>query len=189
MYNGKDTHKKERFQMKFLLMLVPVALLLVFMRISSGVLASGSAQLLNSLLWITILLGRFGCSAIGGRFAPASIIRVLSAGILIFLCLVLFTNSLPLMLAGTIGLGLSLSGMYGTTVANAGDVFGRYPLAMGIFVTLSGFGSIITPSVIGTVAESAGIRTGMRILLVPAAVLLIVAILNRAGGNRDSAGI
>ena len=38
-----------------------------------GVLASGSAQLLNSLLWITILLGRFGCSAIGGRFAPASI--------------------------------------------------------------------------------------------------------------------
>lgn len=145
-----------------------------------GALASGSAQLLNSLLWITILLGRFGCSAIGGRFAPAVIIRILSAGILAFLCIVLFTNSLPLMLAGTIGLGLSLSGMYGTTVANAGDVFGRYPLAMGIFVTLSGIGSILTPSVIGTVAETAGIRTGMRILLAPAAVLLVVAILNRA---------
>ena len=145
-----------------------------------GVLASGSAQLLNSLLWITILLGRFGCSAIGGRFNPASIIRVLSAGILAFLCIVLFTNNLPLMLAGTIGLGLSLSGMYGTTVANAGDVFGRYPLAMGIFVTLSGIGSIVTPSVIGTVAESTGIRTGMRILLAPAAVLLVVAILNHA---------
>ena len=91
------------------------------------------------------------------------------------------------MLAGTIGLGLSLSGMYGTTVANAGDVFGRYPLAMGIFVTLSGIGSIVTPSVIGvtpsvigTVAESTGIRTGMRILLAPAAVLLVVAILNHA---------
>ncbi len=121
----------------------------------------------------------FGCSAIGGRFAPAVIIRILSAGILAFLCIVLFTNSLPLMLAGTIGLGLSLSGMYGTTVANAGDVFGRYPLVMGIFVTLSGIGSIVTP-VIGTVAESTGIRTGMRILLAPAAVLLVVAILNRA---------
>ena len=144
-----------------------------------GVLASGSAQLLNSLLWITILLGRFGCSAVGGRFDPAGIIRVLSAGILAFLCIVLFTNSLPLMLAGTIGLGLSLSGMYGTTVANAGDVFGRYPLAMGIFITLSGIGSIATPSVIGTVAESTGIRTGMRILLAPAFVLLAVAILNR----------
>lgn len=148
-----------------------------------GVLASGAAQLLNSLLWITILVGRFTCSAIGGRFEPAVMIRGLSAGILVFLCIVLFTNSLPLMLIGTVGLGLSLSGMYGTTVANAGDVFGRYPLAMGIFVTLSGIGSIITPSVIGTVAENAGIRTGMRILLVPAAVLLAAALLNRTNGS------
>jgi len=69
--------------------------------------------------------------------------------------------------------------MYGTTVANAGDVFGRYPLAMGIFVTISGIGSIITPSVIGTVAETAGIRAGMRILLLPAAVLQVMALLNR----------
>ena len=148
-----------------------------------GVLASGAAQLLNSLLWITILVGRFTCSAIGGRVEPAVMIRGLSAGILVFLCIVLFTNSRPLMLIGTVGLGLSLSGMYGTTVANAGDVFGRYPLAMGIFVTLSGIGSIITPSVIGTVAENAGIRTGMRILLVPAAVLLAAALLNRTNGS------
>ena len=83
------------------------------------------------------------------------------------------------MLAGTIGLGLSLSGMYGTTVANAGDVFGRYPLAMGIFVTLSGFGSIITPSIVGALAEEAGIRVGMRILLLPAAALLAMAVFNK----------
>ena len=142
----------------------------------------------DSLSWFTgkktALLWLHGFFAIGAvtapLIAPAVIIRILSAGILAFLCIVLFTNSLPLMLAGTIGLGLSLSGMYGTTVANAGDVFGRYPLAMGIFVTLSGIGSIVTPSVIGTVAESTGIRTGMRILLAPAAVLLVVAILNRA---------
>ena len=145
----------------------------------SGVLAANSAQLLTSLLWITILTGRFTCSAVGGRFSPAAIIRVLSVGILLFLCAVLLTNRLPLMLAGTIGLGLSMSGMYGTTVANAGDVFSRYPLAMGIFVTISGIGSIITPSVIGTVAETAGIRAGMRILLLPAAVLLVMALLNR----------
>lgn len=145
----------------------------------SGVLAAGAAQLLTSLLWITILIGRFACSAIGGSTSPVRIIRVLTAGIVLFLCVVLLAGHLPLMLAGTIGLGLSLSGMYGTTVANAGDVFGRYPLAMGIFVTLSGFGSIITPSVIGTIAESTDIRFGMRILLAPAVVLLIMAIFNR----------
>ncbi|MBQ3392598.1 MAG: MFS transporter [Lachnospiraceae bacterium] len=145
----------------------------------SGVLASDAAQLLTSLLWITILVGRFACSAIGGRTTSVRIIRVLSAGILVFLCIVLLAGRLPLMLIGTIGLGLSLSGMYGTTVSNAGDVFGRYPLAMGVFVTLSGFGSIITPSVIGTIAETSGIRNSMRVLLAPAVVLLILAVLNR----------
>jgi len=151
----------------------------------SGILASGASQLLTSLLWVTILIGRFGCSAIGGRTSSVKIIRVLSTGILLFLCLVLMAGRLPLMLLGTIGLGLSLSGMYGTTVSNAGDVFGRYPLAMGIFVTLSGFGSIITPSVIGTIAEYTGIRVSMRVLLVPAVVLLIMAVFNKgAEGNK-----
>ena len=151
----------------------------------SGILASGASQLLTSLLWITILIGRFGCSAIGGRTSSVKIIRTLTTGILLFLCLVLMAGHLPLMLLGTIGLGLSLSGMYGTTVSNAGDVFGRYPLAMGIFVTLSGFGSIITPSIIGTIAEYTGIRVSMRVLLAPAVVLLIMAIFNKgAEGNK-----
>ena len=145
----------------------------------SGVFAANAAQLLTSLLWITILIGRFTCSALGGKTTPAVIIRILSTGILVFLCIVLLAGHLPLMLAGTIGLGLSLSGMYGTTVANAGDVFGRYPLAMGIFVTLSGFGSIITPSIVGALAEEAGIRAGMRILLLPAAALLAMAVFNK----------
>ena len=150
----------------------------------SGILASGASQLLTSLLWITILIGRFGCSAIGGRTSSVKIIRVLSTGILLFLCLVLMAGRLPLMLLGTIGLGLSLSGMYGTTVSNAGDVFGRYPLAMGIFVTLSGFGSIITPSIIGTIAEYIGIRVSMRVLLAPALVLLIMAIFNKGAERK-----
>ena len=150
----------------------------------SGILASGASQLLTSLLWITILVGRFGRSAFGGRTTPASLIRILSLGILVFLGIVLLANQLPLMLLGTIGLGLSLSGMYGTTVANAGDVFGRYPLAMGIFVTLSGFGSIITPSIIGTLAETSGIRIAMRVLLLPAAVLLATALVNKKAARQ-----
>ena len=152
----------------------------------SGILASGASQLLTSLLWVTILIGRFGCSAIGGRTSSVKIIRALTTGILLFLCLVLMAGRLPLMLLGTIGLGLSLSGMYGTTVSNAGDVFGRYPLAMGIFVTLSGFGSIITPSIIGTIAEYTGIRVSMRVLLAPAVVLLIMAIFNKGAEAQDS---
>ena len=68
--------------------------------------------------------------------------------------------------------------MYGTTVANAGGVFGKYPLAMGIFVTVSTLGSVITPSIIGGVAAYMGIRAGMAVLLIPAVIALALAVWN-----------
>ena len=144
----------------------------------SGAVGAESAQLLTSLLWITILVGRFGCGALSGRVPPARMILVLCTGIVLFLSILLMSTNLVLMLAGTVGLGLSLSGMYGTTVANAGSVFGEYPLAMGIFVTVTTVGSVITPSIIGGVAAYTGIRAGMAVLLVPAVIALALAVWN-----------
>ncbi|MCQ5128457.1 MFS transporter [Butyricicoccus faecihominis] len=147
--------------------------------IDSGVATQDSAQLLTSLLWVTILIGRFACSALASRFSSARIILFLCSGIILFLIVLLFCHSLVPMLFGTIGLGLSLSGMYGTTVANAGDVFGKYPLAMGVFVTASGIGAIITPSIIGAIAQHTDMRLGMGVLLFPAVIALLLAIRNR----------
>lgn len=144
----------------------------------SGTAGGGSAQLLTSLLWITILAGRFGCSVLSARMVPPRMILILCAGIVVFLCILLISTNLVLMLVGTIGLGLSLSGMYGTTVANAGSVFGEYPLAMGIFVTVSTLGSVITPSIIGGIAAYTGIRAGMTVLLVPSVITLVLAVFN-----------
>ncbi len=147
--------------------------------IDTGVVEENSAQLLTSLLWVTILIGRFVCSALGSRMTSVQMIRVLSTGIAGFLLLLLISHSLPLMLIGTVGLGLSMSGMYGTTVANAGDVFGRYPLAMGVFILIPGLGSVIMPAMIGAIAERASMHLGMSVLLAPAAVLFVLALRNR----------
>lgn len=97
----------------------------------SGAVAVESAQLLTSMLWVVILAGRFICGALSGRIAPPRMILALCGGILVFLAVLLMSAGLIPMLAGTVGLGPALSGMYGTTAANAGSVFGEYPLAMG----------------------------------------------------------
>ena len=67
-----------------------------------------------------------------------------------------------------------MSGMYGTTVANAGDLFSRYPASMGIYVTLNGFGAAMAPAAIGIAANRVGIRWGFATLLI-AGVLLVVS--------------
>lgn len=74
----------------------------------SGAAGDDSAQLLTSLLWITILIGRFTWSALSGRTAPPQMILTLCAGIVIFLGILLLSTSLIPMLFGTVGLGLAV---------------------------------------------------------------------------------
>lgn len=147
--------------------------------IDSGAASASSAQMLTALLWVVILLGRTGCILIAGHVSPPTFLRCASLGIAVFLVVVIASPSFVPLLLGTIGLGLCMAGMYGTTVSNATEVFKTYPLAMGFFVTLTGIGSVIAPSVIGAVAGQFGMRVGLGVLLVPAVLLILFAFVNR----------
>lgn len=146
--------------------------------VDSGVATADSAQLLTSLLWVVILAGRFVCSALSSRIAPSIMILALCGGNIVFLVVLLMGTDLKMMLMGSAGLGLALSGMYGTTVANAGGIFKEYPLAMSVFVTITSLGSVITPSLVGSIAAYADIRMGMAVLLIPAMAAFTLALWN-----------
>lgn len=154
--------------------------------IDSGVATQDFAQVLTSLLWLVILIGRFACSALAGKFSPPRMILFLTSGIVLFLGILLLSQSFAPMLIGTIGLGLFLSGMYGTVVANAGSVFSDYPLCMSIFVTIAGIGSAISPSLIGSIAERSNIRIGMAILLIPAVLTVLLSIYNTKTAQKNN---
>lgn len=147
--------------------------------IDSGLLNEESAQTVTSLLWTALLIGRFACSLIAAYWKPWKMMLVMSTGIAVFLGLLLFGASLPMILIGTAGLGLCMSGMYGTSVANAGDIFSRYPACMGLFVTMTGVGGAITPPLVGLVANRTdSLRMGFMVLLVAAICLLVIAVVN-----------
>lgn len=144
----------------------------------SSVVQESSAQLLNSLLWVTILVGRFSCVALSSRMHTSKLIMILSCGIAIFFTALMLSYSLVPMVIATVGLGLSLSGMYGTVTGNCGAVLKDYPLGMSLFITITGLGSIFAPSVVGSVADIYNIRVGMSILLVTVIGLLVCAVIN-----------
>ncbi|MGN1008849.1 MAG: MFS transporter, partial [Butyricicoccus sp.] len=146
--------------------------------IDSGAATESSAQMLTALLWIVILIGRSACVVISNKVAPPQFVVVASIGIAAFLVVVLVSPGFVPLLIGTIGLGLCMAGMYGTTVSNATDVFKQYPLAMGVFVTVTGIGSVIVPSAIGAVAGQFGMRAGLGVLLLPAVLLILFALYN-----------
>ena len=71
-----------------------------------------------------------------------------------------------------------MSGMFGTSVSNAGDIFSKYPVCMGFFVFLTSMGAIVAPAIIGSVANTHGMHMGMSTLLVFAACMVAAAIIN-----------
>ena len=146
--------------------------------VDSGVMTNDFAQVVTSALWIALLVGRFSCSGLAMRFRPYQMILVMAAGQLGFLYLLIQSHSFGMMMVATIGLGLSMSGMYGTSVSNAGDLFARYPVCMGFFVLLTSMGAVVAPSAVGMVANIAGMRSGLAVLLIAAAALIVMAVYN-----------
>jgi fucose permease len=62
---------------------------------------------------------------------------------------------------GIVGFGFTMAGIYPTTVSFSGSIIQKYPLAWSFILTIASLGSIIMPSIIGKIAETAGIAVGM----------------------------
>lgn len=146
--------------------------------IDSNVMTDASAQLVTSALWISLLAGRTLCSAISSKLKTQNMLLVMGTLQVVFTIMLITSHSLVTMMIATVGLGLGMSGMYGTTVSNAGDVFSRYPTSMGYWVLISSCGAVISPSLIGFIANSSNMRSGFAVLSAAAVLLLLTGLYN-----------
>ncbi|MDO4939631.1 MAG: MFS transporter [Lachnospiraceae bacterium] len=146
--------------------------------VESGFVSQSFSQTFSSILWIAILAGRLICVAVANRLHSPQLVKVLSLGMLAFSVLLLFTNTFALAIIATIGLGLSASGMFGTIMACAGDVFPQYTFAMSAFIAVAGAGASAWPAVVGLIAGAMGMRAGMGSILIPGVLLVIAAFIN-----------
>ena len=136
------------------------------------------ASTMATLLWVSIMVGRIICSIVANRTTKSKFIFFLSIGVAVFVALFISKPNLPLQVAATVGLGLFMSGVYSTVLADAGPIFSEYKLAFGYFFMLSGLGPVIMPSIVGVISERHGIATGIRAISISAAALLIISIVN-----------
>lgn len=146
--------------------------------IDTGAMEASLAQFTTSVLWMALLAGRLLCSIAAAKFKPGHMILALTLITSAFLVLLLRSGSPEGLILATAGIGLGMSGMFGTSVSNAGDIFSRYPVCMGFFVFLTSMGAIVAPAVIGTVANTAGMHAGMSTLLIFAACMVAAAVFN-----------
>lgn len=145
--------------------------------IDSHIMTIQYAQMLASLLWLVILVGRLTCAFLGDRISKKTLLLLTSFGTAAFYLLLLSTNNLKIITFAIMGLGFSMAGIYATTVSTVGNIIKLYPIAMGVLLVLGGMGAIIMPILTGAISDAYGIAAGMGAIVVANILMILCVIL------------
>ena len=145
-----------------------------------GVLSADHAQMMNSLLWLVIFLGRMVGAAVPGKVSRSRILMADGVGLFVFFLVMFFSRTAGHVVLGLVGVGFFMATIYPTAFAFGSDCIKGNDLGCSIMIFTGSAGGIITPAMVGFVAERAGIRAGMGLILAYTALLLLSVILSVA---------
>lgn len=144
----------------------------------TGILSPSVSQLMSSLLWVVIFIGRMIGAALVGRVSRKLILVTDGVGLLACFLLVFFSRSeLPIFL-GIMGVGLFMATIYTSALALGTERIKGNDLGVSTMILVGTTGGIITPAVVGMVAEKAGIQMGMGVVVAVTALLLITILIS-----------
>lgn len=138
-----------------------------------GILSTEYAQMMNSLLWLVIFGGRMLGAAITGKVSRNRLLVLDGFGFFAFFLLMFFSRGpLPVIL-GLMGSGLFMATIYPSAFALGSEYIKGNDLGNSIMILTGSAGGILTPALVGFVAERTGdIRSGMAVVAVYTGLLL-----------------
>lgn len=153
----------------------------------TGILSAEVSQLMSSLLWVVIFIGRMIGAALVGKVSRKIILVVDGIGLTIFFLLVFFSRSeLPIFI-GIMGVGLFMATIYTTALALGTESIKGNDLGVSTMIFTGSTGGIITPAVVGMVAEKAGIQMGMGVVVLVTVLLLgtiLFSVFSKGGSDQ-----
>lgn len=145
---------------------------------NTNVMSATYATALVSFTWLVIMAGRLICAALSKKLDKSTIILILSLGSAACFFLLISTKNLTLITAALLGLGFFLSGIYPTCIANAGPMIKGSTLGMSVLTAISAMGGIITPQIIGGIADRIGIVGSIGVLNINVFMVIFLSFLN-----------
>lgn len=143
-----------------------------------GVLSANQSQMMNSLLWLVIFIGRMVGAAITGKVSRNKLLLADGVGFFLFFLLVFFSRTPLFIILGIVGIGLFMATIYPTAFAFGSDCIRGNDLGASAMIFTGSFGGILTPALVGFVAEQSGIRAGMAVVVVLTALLVLSILLS-----------
>lgn len=145
--------------------------------VDSNIMSINQGQMLASLLWFAILIGRLLCTFFGDYLKRSQLLLIISIGASFFYFLLLSTQTYSIIILAVLGLGASMGGIYPTALTIAGPAIKKYPMAMGWLLIIGGIGGIAMPIITGVLSTKFGIFAGMSAIIVAIIIMLVGVIL------------
>lgn len=149
-----------------------------------GILTAGQSQMMNSLFWLIMFLGRMLGASITGKVSKSAMLTVDGLGFFAFFLVLFFGRTPGVVIFGLIGSALFMATIFPTSFAFGSQYTRGNDLGSSIMTLTGSLGGIITPALVGFVAEGTGnIRSGMALVAVFVGLLLacilVSVLLNR----------
>jgi len=127
----------------------------------TGLLTDVRAKIVLSLVWLSIMAGRVLFSFVGDKIKKEHVLVICAAVILIFSAALTRLNSFIGIAVCVFILGLGLSAVIPTNLANAVVTVKSSGAAMGVLISSGGLGAAAGPVVTGIIAERLGLSASI----------------------------
>ncbi len=150
-----------------------------------GILSDTMSQMMSSLLWLVMFIGRMIGAVIVGKVSRKALLVADGVGLTVFFLLVFFSRSQLPIVFGIIGVGLFQATIYTSAMALGTEAVRGNDLGVSWMILAGSAGGILAPATVGFVAERAGIQYGMGVVAVLTVALLVTILLSviSKGGN------
>ena len=143
-----------------------------------GVLSADHAQITNSLIWLFIFIGRMLGALAANKIPRTRMLVIDGIGQFVFFLIMFSSRNPTVILLALAGVGLCLATIYPSAFAFGSGCIKGNDLGCSLMIFAGSVGGIITPALVGFVAEYAGIRAGMGLVVILTGLLLISILLS-----------
>jgi len=126
--------------------------------------------------WAAMIAGRALFARVSQSVEKKWIVVGCGVGMMGGCGLLMGSRSIGWLAAAALLTSVATSGVFQTTLAMVGDRYHRHVgTVFGVIFAISGLGGMITPVILGHVSQAYGVRTGMAVPLVGAAIVAVTA--------------
>lgn len=151
---------------------------------NTGIMSATFATNMVSVTWLMIMAGRLVTAKISATLGRSRMIVIQTIGSTVFFFLLTHATTLPIVTIALVGLGFFLAGIYPTCIAEGGQYIVGSTLGMSVLTAVSALGGILTPALIGWIADRSGMTGAIGTLSVNVFLMILLGLRNYFRSHR-----